>query len=121
VPEEFSNRKIKNFDGFNAKMNGQRITEFPVILIGQLGKNEIYSGSIKGFEIMQYCLNTLLEGQIRLGGRIILIECRNIPFLIKFYEQFGFSKIEREYKGDELIQLVRIIKEDELIEADMKE
>jgi len=38
VPESLSNRKIKNFDGFSAKINGERITEFPVIL-----KNVIYN------------------------------------------------------------------------------
>ena len=79
VPEALSNRKIKNFDGFNAKDNGQRIAEFPTILIGQLGKNELYEESITGNEIMQYCLITVLEGQIRLGGRIVMLECKNIP------------------------------------------
>ncbi len=42
IPESLSNRRIKNFDGFNAKINGERIAEFPAILIGQVGKNDLY-------------------------------------------------------------------------------
>ncbi|MEN6487421.1 MAG: hypothetical protein ABFD66_00830 [Smithella sp.] len=116
VPEKFSNRQIKNFDGFNAKINGERITEFPTILIGQFGKNELYEDDgFSGYELMQYCLNTLLEGQARLGGRIVLLECKDIPYLVDFYGNFGFEKLEREYAEGELIQLIRILREDELL------
>lgn len=117
VPEELlSGRKTKFFDGFNAKLKGEKITEFPTILIGQLGKNDLYSESITGCEIMQYCLNTLLDGQARLGGRIIMLECHNIPYLIALYNHFGFSIIEKDYEEGELLQMVRILQEDEVIE-----
>jgi len=116
VPEELLGRKTKAFDGFSSKIKGDKITEFPTILIGQLGKNDLFKESISGFDVMQYCLSTLLEGQARLGGRIIMLECKNIPYLIGFYEQFGFCKLEKEYEEDELIQMVKILKEDEVIE-----
>lgn len=49
VPKKLlSGRKTKNFDGFSSKIKGEKITEFPAILIGQLGKNDLYSGSISG-------------------------------------------------------------------------
>lgn len=48
-------------------MRGDRITEFPVILVGQLAKNEIYPREIGGSEVLEYCLATILEGQTRLG------------------------------------------------------
>lgn len=116
IPQSLSNRKIKDFDGFSAKIKGERITEFPTMLIGQVGKNDLHKGKITGYKLMQYCLNTLLDGQMRLGGRIVTLECKNIPFLIKFYTQFGFVKLEREYEEDELVQFIKILKEDELIE-----
>lgn len=116
VPEEYSNRKIKEFDGYNAKINGERIAEFPAILIGQVGKNDLYKEQITGYEIMQYCLNILMDGQMRLGGRIILLECKDVPYLIDFYSQFGFAKLEKDYQEDELIQLIKILHESELIE-----
>lgn len=117
VPEELlSGRKTKAFDGFNAKIKGEKITEFPTILIGQFGKNDLFKGSITGFEAMQYCLSILLDGQARLGGRIIMLECKNISYLIEFYKKFGFSKIEKDYEEGELLQMVKILQEDEVIE-----
>lgn len=116
VPESLSNRKIKNFDGFNAKINGERITEFPAILIGQVGKNSLYKDNISGYDLMQYCMNTVLDGQMHLAGRIIMLECKNIPYLIELYAQFGFIILEKDYGEDELLQLIKILLEDELIE-----
>lgn len=117
VPEELlSGRKTKVLDGFNAKIKGEKITEFPSILIGQFGKNDLFKNKVTGFEAMQYCLGTLLDGQARLGGRIVMLECKNIPYLIDFYGQFGFTKIDRYYEKDELLQMVKILQEDEVIE-----
>lgn len=118
IPEEFSNRKIKVLDGFNAKINGEKVTELPTILIGQFAKNELYIDSgFSGDELMQYCLNTLLDGQQRLGGRIIMLECKDIPYLIKFYGNYGFTRLDRDYNEDEFIQLIRILKEEDYIES----
>ncbi len=65
---------------------------------------------------MQYCLSTLLDGQKYLGGRVAMLECKDIPYLIDFYKQFGFIKLERDYQEDELAQLVKTLREEELIE-----
>lgn len=116
VPESLSNRKIKEFDGFNAKINGERINEFPAILIGQVGKNDLHKEKIRGFDLMQYCINTILDGQMRLGGRMVMLECKNVEYLIKFYEQFGFIKLEKDYQEGELIQFIKIFQENELID-----
>lgn len=115
VPESFSNRKIKNFDGFSSKIGGNKITQFPAILIGQVGKSDLYKEEISGFTILQYCLSTILDGQTLLDGRLIKLECKNIPYLISLYEQFGFTKLEKPYEKDELLQFIRILREDDLI------
>lgn len=117
VPEKLlSGRKTKNFDGFSSKIKGEKITEFPAILIGQLGKNDLYLGSISGSEVTEYCLITLLKGQARLGGRIIMLECKDVPYIIRLYESFGFQKLEKEYEEEELLQMIKILEEDEIIE-----
>lgn len=117
VPDEFSNRQIKGLDGYNAKIRGNRITEFPTILIGQFGKNEFYDDSgFSGDELMGYCLSTIFEGQTKLGGRIIMLECQDIPYLIDFYGRYGFERLDRNYEEGELIQLLRILSEEDLIE-----
>lgn len=121
IPENLSNRKIKDFDGFNAKIKGEKITEFPAILIGQIGKNDLCNENITGFRLMEYCLNTLLNGQNHLGGRIVTLECKDIPYLTGFYAQFGFIKLEKDYTEGELLQFIKILKEDELIEKTIDE
>lgn len=65
---------------------------------------------------MEYCLITLLKGQARLGGRIIMLECKDVPYIISLYEKFGFQKLEKEYEEEELLQMVKILEEDEIIE-----
>jgi hypothetical protein len=82
-----SGRKAKHLDGFSSKIKGGKITEFPSILIGQLGKNEMYPRVISGSEILEYCLATIFEKQVRLGGRIIMLECKDFPYLIKILEE----------------------------------
>ena len=118
IPEDLiTGRKAKKLDGFSSKRNGTPITEFPSILIGQIGKNEMYGETISGLEILNYCLATILEGQIRLGGRIIMLECKNIPYLIRLYEDFGFKLLEKDYQENELLQMIRILDEYEIIES----
>lgn len=117
VPDNLSNRRIKEFDGFSAKFKGEKITEFPTMLIGQFGKNDLHKGKISGFDLMQYCLNTLLDGQMRLAGRIITLECKDVPYLVEFYSQFGFLKIERDYEENELLQFIKILNENELMQS----
>ena len=98
VPEELlSGSKTKYLDGFSSKRKGKIITEFPTILIGQLGKNDLYEDYITGSEVMHYCLATLLRGQAR-------------------YEGFGFQKIEKDYEEDELLEMIKILQEEEIIE-----
>ena len=109
-----SGRKIKDLDGFGSKINGELISEFPVILIGQFSKNDSFSKEISGEEIMQYCFATILEGQLKLGGRIVMLECKNVPYLLEFYKKFGFYVIDKDYKDNELLQLVRIFNEEEI-------
>ncbi|PUU89345.1 hypothetical protein SAMN04515654_1274 [Halanaerobium congolense] len=113
-----SGRKAKFYDGFSSKINGVKITEFPAILIGQLGKNEMYADLISGTEILEYCLAKILEGQARLGGRIIMLECKDVPYLINLYEKFGFDVLDKDYEEGELLQMLKVLEEDEIIEIE---
>lgn len=107
---------IKKLDGFSANKGGQKITEFPVLLIGQLAKNEKYKAAMTGDELMTYCLSTILDGQELLSGRIIMLECKPIAALISLYERFGFGLIEEEEPASNgLVQMIRILQEHELV------
>jgi predicted GNAT family N-acyltransferase len=117
IPEDLlSNRKTKFLDGFSSKIRGEKITEFPTILIGQVGKNDLFKELISGNEIMQYCLSTVFKGQAVLAGRIIMLECKDVPYIINLYKKFGFQKLEKDYDEDEHIQMIKILEEDEIIE-----
>lgn len=45
-----------------------------------------------------------------------MLECKDIPYLIRLYEKFGFSVLEKEYEKGELLQMIKILEEDEIIE-----
>lgn len=51
-----------------------------------------------------------------LKEKAIMLECKDIPYLISLYEAFGFNKLEKEYDKGELIQMIKILEEDEVIE-----
>ena len=58
-------------------------------LIGQLGKNFTngYNELITGDELLKIACDTVSEGQRILGGRVVYLECEDVPALIDFYEK----------------------------------
>lgn len=115
IPEGFSNRRIKELDGFNAKVSGEVIEELPTILIGQLAKNDTFKHALSGDDLMTCCLETILSGQQFLAGRIVMLECKDVPYLKEFYKGYGFHMLEDEYDPGDLHQFIRIIPEQEII------
>ncbi len=86
VPETTSNRKRQQLDGFSAKEHGELISNFPCYLIGQLARNSnVPKESITGTEILSIAYSIIGEAVKAVGGRNILIECRNTEKLVKFY------------------------------------
>lgn len=45
-----------------------------------------------------------------------MLECKDVPYIISLYESFGFQKLEKEYEEEELLQMIKILEEDEIIE-----
>ncbi|WP_391207711.1 hypothetical protein [Psychrobacillus sp. L4] len=118
IPTDVSNRQRLKLDGLYAKKDNEVITEVPSILIGQFGKNDTYADIFAGFELMNYCLSTIFDGQEKLGGRLLTLECKDVPSLIKFYGQFAFSKLTGNSVGaNGLIQMIRILQEHELVKS----
>lgn len=92
----------------------------PAPLIGQLGKNfrDEYNKLITGDELLQIACDKIAEGQRIFGGRVVFVECEDVPALIRFYERNGFKTIgnrvpTREefsaFKGRRLIQLIKYL------------
>lgn len=111
VPEEFSNRKRKELDGLNAKIHGEPIKDFSCYLIGQLSRNsDVSSESISGTKLLQIAYDIIASAVEAVGGRFMMIECKEEQKLIDFYSANGFQEIQRNKDGNYvMVQMVRKI------------
>ena len=46
----------------------------------------------------------------KVGGRVILVECAEIPQLIKFYEKEEFKILQIEKDNAQMVQMIRVLK-----------
>lgn len=111
VPNTTSNRLRKELDGFNAKIHGEQISDFPCYLIGQLSRaSNVSKDSISGEELIAFACDIIASAARSVGGRYIMIECRSTPKLIQFYEQNDFHEIARiPDNGLPMVQMIRKI------------
>lgn len=110
-------RKINKYGRIDLDTKKLIIT---VMLIGQLGKNyhNNYNSLISGYELLGLCLDVIADIQIASGGALIFVECEDIEYLNKFYEDNGFVTYavrrldgdETNLKGDYLVQKIAIKK-----------
>lgn len=91
IGEGVSKTQIKKLDGFK-----KDATSLNCYLIGQLAKNDLYKDNIKGYEVLEYALNTLKECYSLIGGRVVLVECEDKPKLIKFYKDNHFIQLQKD-------------------------
>lgn len=114
VPQEYSNNKRKMIDGFGAKIRGEIISDFPCYLIGQLSRNSnVPEDSISGNELTEKAISVIKSSMISVGGRAVLVECRNKKKLISFYKENGFSLVDSDLDGeDKMIQMLMVIDEE---------
>ena len=119
-PGSISKRLLKRISKFavHDKDLGKHIISAP--LLGQLGKNYShgYNELITGDELLQIACDTVREALRIIGGKLVYLECEDIPSLIRFYEENGFYNFgKRELEGDEkdkmsgeyLVQMLRYL------------
>lgn len=114
LPESFSNRQRRKLDGFSAKLHGKPITHIPCYLIGQLARNSnVPSESINGRELLRTAFDLISSSNQTVGGRYILVECRNVDKLIQFYIDNGFKFISSIPDNEtSMIQMLRAIRKE---------
>ena len=111
-------KRIRKFARYDEGMKRHLVSS---ILIGQLGKNYThgYDALIRGEELLKIACDTVREAQRITGGRLVYLECEDVPSLIRFYKENGFSSFgTRELDGDEkdafsgkhLIKMVKYLK-----------
>ena len=111
VPQDMSNRMRRELDGFSAKMHGEQISDFPCYLIGQLSKNSnVESEVISGKQLIDFASDIITASVEAVGGRYMMIECRNEKKLIQFYKDNYFSEIARiPDENQSMVQMIRKI------------
>lgn len=88
----------KRITGFKSKAP----SEVSVFLIGQLSKNFANDYDkiplIVGKDLLGLAMGQILKIRHLIGGRVILVECRDEPHLRRFYEENGFEFVEQDGK-----------------------
>ena len=97
--------QVLDLDRITSKSLRKKITGFKrenklgaaVYLIGQMGKN-FHNGAnklISGQKLFLLAMQDILKAQQIVGGRIVVVECKNDDKLRKFYEEtLGFQLID---------------------------
>lgn len=108
LPERLSNRKRLELDGFAAKTHGEAIQSIPCYLIGQLAKNSAVQNAVSGTVLMEKAISVIRSAAEDVGGRYMLVECRDNPQLRKFYADNGFEVFDAI--PDENVPMVQMIR-----------
>jgi hypothetical protein len=108
IPHGSAASQIRKLDGLYAKKGSEAITEIPAFLIGQIGKNDLYSNKITGDELLEYALSVISKAQEIVGGRVAFIECQDKPQLIEFYNKNNFKYFRKDLE-DGLVQMIRLL------------
>lgn len=111
VPEETSTNTRKKLDGLSGKIHGVRIKDFPCYLIGQLSRNSaVDKDCLAREELLQFAYDNIVTSVETVGGRYMMIECRDEKKLIDFYSGNGFTEINKMSDGEHIqVQMIRKI------------
>jgi hypothetical protein len=96
-----SKSAIKAVDGFS-----KDIDAVGIILIGQFGKDKVSAQDVDGKHLFDICLETVYRAQKIVGGRFVLIECRDLEKVVSFYTRQGFEALQYD-ESDRYLQMVR--------------
>lgn len=116
VPKSLKKR-LKQFATYNSDIKRYMI---PAPLIAQLGKNfnNNYNCLITGDELLGMAIEDVKITQQILGGKVVYLECEDIPDLVDFYKSNGFvifdkrflDKDETDIESDYLLQMLKYFK-----------
>lgn len=111
IPDDYSNRKRKELDGLSAKLLGEVIKDIPCYLIGQLARNdEVSNKELTGKQLLEMAFSVIQTSVDAVGGRIVMIECRDRDNLVAFYQDNDFVAIaEQSDNGQPMKQMIRKI------------
>lgn len=95
-----SNDSIRIWDLGSSKKNAmwkeltnreKLLSRFPGVLIGRLAVSEKFSGKGIGTEILDFIKMWFLSDENKTGCRLVIVDAKNKPTVLKFYEKNGFK------------------------------
>lgn len=105
-----SNDSIRIWDLGSSKKNAmwkeltnreKMLSRFPGVLIGRLAVSKDYSGQGVGSEIIDFIKLWFLSEENKTGCRLAIVDAKNKPNVLKFYEKNGFKYLfNREIEED---------------------
>ncbi len=105
-----SNDSIRIWDLGSSKKNAmwkeltnreKMLSRFPGVLIGRLAVSKDYSGQGVGSEIIDFIKLWFLSEENKTGCRLAIVDAKNKPNVLKFYEKNGFKYLfNREIDED---------------------
>ena len=85
-----SNSRVKQLDGISRR--AERIRAY---LIGQIAKNTALTDNPIGLsDLLEEVYAVISAAQTLVGGRVVILECEDVPKLIGLYEKHGFTLIK---------------------------
>jgi ribosomal protein S18 acetylase RimI-like enzyme len=77
------------------------LSRFPGVLIGRLAVSETFAGHGIGSEIIDFIKLWFLSEENKTGCRLVIVDAKNKPNVLKFYEKNGFKYLfNREIDED---------------------
>jgi hypothetical protein len=127
---KLSNTMAKRLRALSRPNKELKQKEIVAPLIAQLGKNATYKSAnlITGDELLELATDTIRKSLRLLGGRVVYLECEDIPYLLVFYKRNGFFVFDERpldceersmIKGDKLIQMIKFFHRNDIEAADL--
>ena len=69
-------------------------------LIGQIGKDKKCGKRLVKYQILDEALRYIQRSRDFVGGRVVYLDCKNQPDLIKYYQDAGFAFLREREDGD---------------------
>lgn len=78
------------------------LKRYPGVLIGRLAVSEKYAGMGIGSECIDIISQMFLDPRNRTGCRFVIVDAKNTPEVIRFYEKNGFTKLFKKELQEDL-------------------
>ena len=94
------NKKLNKVAIESGIASGEELPQYPAVLLGQLAVFDGFNGKRIGYEVVDFVKAVLSEddpvGGVgltfnNLGARFIIVDAKNVDYIVKMYRECGFS------------------------------